>query len=203
MDKVIKFIPSVLILFHAIGIGLFIYFAAAPQGSYLNILMSAILVLIAEKEMRKALFVFALIFFFGYTVELIGVQTGLLFGSYAYFDSMGPLVFGTPLIIGATWYAVVVGASNLSRFVKANIYGRAVLSGLLAVLMDILIEGVAIKYELWSWEGGDVPFYNYLCWFVFASLFSLIYLKRAQELNKIAIYLFFIWIGFFSILNLF
>ena len=201
MERAIRIFPVVLILFHLIGIGLFVYFAKAPEMSYLNIFLSAILVLASEKRNIKSLVVFGLIFTLGFIIELIGVQTGFLFGSYTYEKSMGPLIFGTPVIIGATWYAVVVGASSIAQKLKFNMFIQAIVAGLLAVAMDILIEQVATKYGLWSWEGGVIPFFNYLCWFIFGSAFSIIYLKSSNNLNKTARYLYFIWLVFFGVLT--
>ena len=203
MAKAISYFGIILLIFHAVGIGLFLYLESAPDLSYLTILGSAILVLIAEESRSKSLLVFAFILFFGYLIELIGVQTGYLFGQYEYQTAMGPLLFGTPLIIGATWYATVAGAANISRFVKAPILAQSILAGCLAVMMDVLIEQVAISYGLWSWVGGDIPFYNYVCWFIFGTIFAFIYLKLTTHKNKLAFQLFWIWIAFFSILTLF
>ena len=41
--------------------------------------------------------------------------------------------------------------------------------------VDLIMEPVAIANQFWSWEGGDVPLYNYVCWFliaIFCSLYS-------------------------------
>ena len=203
MDKAISYFGIALVIFHAIGIGLFLYLDEAPTLSYLTILLSSVMVLIAEENRKKATIVFVIIFILGYLIELIGVQTGYLFGQYEYQESMGPLAFGTPLVIGATWYATVAGAANVSRFVKAPVLSQSVLAGCLAVIMDMLIEQVAVPYGLWQWAAGEIPLYNYLCWFIFGTLFSLIYLKMNNNKNKVAVHLFMIWIAFFSILTLF
>jgi putative membrane protein len=203
MDRAIKYFPAVLILFHLIGLILFIWLTAAPELSYMNILMSSVLVLLTEKKFERSLLVFSIILLSGYAIELIGVQTGLLFGSYEYKPSMGPMVYGTPVIIGSTWYAVVVGAASISRLVKTGIFIRSLISGLLAVFMDLFIEQVAVKYGLWNWSEGEIPFYNYVCWFIFGSLFAFFYLKTTLTNNKTAVYLYLIWIIFFSILTLF
>lgn len=203
MDRAVKLFPYILLIFHAIGIGLFIYFAKAPDLSYLNILLSALLVLASEKINRGSIFVFTVIFLLGFVIELIGVQTGYLFGSYIYEDAMGPLIFGTPLIIGATWYAVVVGSSAIaSKIAPQRKEIQALLAGLLAVIMDIVIEQVAINYGLWGWENGQIPIYNYICWFIFGTAFSYLYLRISRNHNDTARYLYWIWLAFFTILTL-
>jgi putative membrane protein len=202
MDRIIKYFPLVLIVFHLIGILLFIWLSVAPELSYLNILMSAILVLLSAKKFEKSFLIFLVIFLCGYAIELIGVQTGWLFGNYIYESSMGPMLYGTPIIIGSTWYAVVVGAVSVSSLIKTGIYIRSLISGLLAVIMDLFIEQVAIKYGLWNWVEDEIPFYNYICWFIFGTLFAFFYLKSNTDNNRTALYLYIIWMLFFSILTL-
>ena len=36
------------------------------------------------------------------------------------------------------------------------------------VLLDIMIEPVAIELDFWQWEGGNIPLQNYLMWFIVA-----------------------------------
>ncbi|UKN03613.1 carotenoid biosynthesis protein [Paracrocinitomix mangrovi] len=203
MDKAIKYFPLALLIFHMVGIGIFLYFKQAPELSFVNILLSAILVFVSEKDLKKAFIPFIIIFISGFVIELIGVQTGYLFGDYVYHSSMGPQLFGTPLIIGATWYAVVAGASSLAVLVKGSMLARSVLAGMLSTLMDVLIEQVAVKYGFWQWDQGQIPFFNYVCWFAFATAFSYLYLNVSASGNKIGRYLFFIWIVFFTTLTFF
>jgi len=203
MDKLIKFIPAILIFFHLIGIGIFVYLDAAPDLSFITILLSAIIVFVLESNLKKAIIPFGFIFVAGYLIELIGVQTGLLFGEYIYHPAMGPTLFGTPLIIGATWYGVIAGAATIASYVNGSKLGQSILAGGLAVLMDLLIEQVAVHYGLWDWKIGEIPLYNYVCWFIFGAIFAYVYLRFQEEKNKTAFWLFWIWIGFFAILTLY
>ena len=36
------------------------------------------------------------------------------------------------------------------------------------VLLDVMIEPVAIRLDFWHWQAGDIPTQNYLMWFVVA-----------------------------------
>lgn len=202
MSVVKKYTIHLLLIFHIIGIGLFIYLRAAPNISYLTILLSALLILANEPKSNSSILIFLTIFLLGYLIELIGIQTGWLFGDYYYQPAMGPMFMATPIIIGATWYAVVVGAANIARNIKASIIGRSLLAGIFAVFLDFFIEKVAISYGFWSWESGVVPFYNYLCWFIFSAVFAFVYLNFQKSINKSSIYLFIIWVGFFALLTL-
>lgn len=193
---------QLILIFHLIGVVLFVYLQEAPDISYLTILLSALLVLVNEPKSERSLSLFGSIFLLGYVIELIGVQTGWLFGDYSYESAMGPVIMSTPIIIGATWYAVVVGAANISRKVNASILGRSLLAGVLTVFLDFFIEQVAINYGFWSWESGTVPIYNYLCWFIFSAVFAYAYLRFQKSDNRISVYLYIVWIAFFAVLTL-
>ncbi|MEX0636794.1 MAG: carotenoid biosynthesis protein, partial [Ferruginibacter sp.] len=76
---------------------------------------------------------------------------------------------------------------------------------LLAVLFDWLMEPVAVKLGYWTWLGdGEIPFYNYVCWF-FISLILLLLFKKMpfRKSNKFAVNLLLIQSMFFLILRTF
>jgi putative membrane protein len=75
----------------------------------------------------------------------------------------------------------------------------------LALLLDLLIEPVAIKLGLWKWGGdGTVPFFNYLSWFfVSALLLTIFQFCNFNKLNKFAVNLLLIQAMFFLILRTF
>lgn len=198
-----KYLPLVLVIFHVIGLGLFLIEKEASPLTYLNLTLSAILVLLATNDGKRALVPFVGIMFGGFIIELIGIQTGILFGEYSYLTPMGPQIIGTPVLIGATWYGVVSGAAAILQQSTMNIGFKALLIGLICSVLDILIEIVAIDYGMWFWHFHEVPAFNYLCWFVFSSLFGWLYLSFCKEKNNTARWLIIIWICFFTILSIF
>lgn len=117
----------------------------------------------------------ALIIFFGFVVELIGVKTGVLFGDYSYGALMGYKLFGVPLTIGITWLLVCVSAWNIVLFGREKrLWVRLLYAGGLVVMLDLILEQFAVAYSFWTWSNGDVPLLNYLCWFVIGICFSLL-----------------------------
>jgi putative membrane protein len=36
------------------------------------------------------------------------------------------------------------------------------------VLLDLMIEPVAIRLDFWHWQGGSIPIQNYIMWFLVA-----------------------------------
>lgn len=202
MNRVISYFPWVLILFHAIGFYLFLNDPSKISLTPLNILLCSILVILSETDILKKMYVFVTIAIGGFLVEAIGVHTALFFGEYSYGSVLGLKLFDVPLLISLNWLCIVIASASVVFKLKLNVILKSVLAGLLATLMDVIIEPVAIKYDFWTWNNGEIPLLNYGCWFVFSTLFAWLYLRAATSLNKTAFVLFIIWAIFFSLLNL-
>ncbi len=199
--KLIPYFPIVLLIFHAVGFYLFFNSPENVVLTPLNLILCGFLVFLSEAKSLTAL-AFVLIFILGFTVELIGIETGFLFGNYQYTDVLSQQLLGVPIIIGVNWFVIVVSSAALFFNLKQALPLKALLAGLAATLLDFVIEPVAIKYKFWIWENDTVPFYNYVCWLIFSTAFAYLYLKLADKQNRTAFSLYFIWVGFFIALNL-
>ncbi len=103
----------------------------------------------------------------GFLAEVIGVQTGLLFGDYSYGSILGPKVMGVPVLVGLLWALVTI---CLSSILDGRPRGQKVLAaGSLAVLFDIPLEHFAVRSGLWQWQGG-IPVSNAVSWFMITVL---------------------------------
>lgn len=107
--------------------------------------------------------------------EIIGVKTGVLFGSYRYGDVLGFAVAGVPLIIGINWMLVILGAISLAQEISRNLLFTSLITGLLAVAFDYILEPVAITLGYWHWSGGTPPLKNYCTWFVLVFFTTLLH----------------------------
>ena len=103
----------VLILFHVIGLILFATDPNASRLSYITLLISGVSLIIDEELNIREAAILASIFIFGYSVELIGIKTGLLFGEYSYDTALGFKLLDVPLIIGLNWVIIVVASSSI------------------------------------------------------------------------------------------
>jgi bisanhydrobacterioruberin hydratase len=138
----------------------------------------------------------------GYGIEWIGIHTQMLFGNYAYGTYLGYQLDGIPLTIALNWVLLTFSATALVNKWKIPLLLKAFIAGTLMTILDWIIEPVAIKSEFWHWKDGTIPFYNYVCWMVFSTLFSYWVLKRkTTESNKVSVGLFIILVLFFAILN--
>ncbi len=119
-----------------------------------------------------------LAFLAGFLAEVVGVNTGLIFGQYQYGDVLGPKIWHTPWMIGVNWVIVTYCANEaLARWLPAGapMPLLAVAGGAACTALDALIEPVAIRLGFWAWADGIPPLHNYIGWFVVASLVSAAY----------------------------
>lgn len=138
----------------------------------------------------------------GYLLEVEGVSTGLIFGSYNYGDTLGPKLFDVPLILGFNWFFMVYCSTQIAMLLKWPLLPTAILSGAIMTVYDLVLEPNAIALNFWTWEGGTIPLQNYVAWFLFGTLFCLFYLYRSTPVkNPMAIFLFTIqWVFFLSLI---
>lgn len=198
-----RYAVAILVLFHAIGLGLFLY-PNRPLGlSGLNMVLCATLVFASTGQYRREALALVGISIGGFLLEAIGVNTGLLFGTYEYGAELGWKVLGVPVVLGLNWYCVVALGGHLTRRLLLGRHWllKACTAGLFATGLDFLIEPVAMHYDFWDWEGHVVPLFNYVCWWLFASVFAAGYLYLIEGTNRTAVALLGIWTIFFGVLN--
>ena len=146
---------------------------------------------------------FILVFLIGFFVEVAGVKTGVLFGHYQYGAPLGWKLWNVPLLIGVNWFVLAIAALGVARYFTSKPWAQLMRAALLMVLLDVLIEPVAIKLDFWNWEGNIVPLQNYVMWFVTALVVQAVLVFSRVELDrKLGLILFGIQAYFFMALNL-
>jgi len=197
-----------LIIIYAVGIvGIGVFKSQSVLSlTPINLLISlGVILAFHEGSWRKILLVIAVCFSFGLLVEIIGVQTGIVFGDYQYGPVLGFKIWNTPVMIGVNWALLVYAiGSSINLFVpNRNSLIKAAIGALFMVLLDILIEPVAIALDFWNWSGIIVPIQNYVAWgFISFLLLFLFFSSFKTESNKVAYALFILQGVFFGALNL-
>ncbi|MEO5984318.1 MAG: carotenoid biosynthesis protein [Ferruginibacter sp.] len=180
------------------------------------------LILFTQKEITKTFLIFLTsCVVIGISAEVIGIKTGWLFGSYSYGNVLGPKIMEVPVIIGINWFIIIyccgISVATMLRKLTLQLPEGAVLprprlqvasmlvdGAMLAVLFDWILEPVAIKLGYWTWKGSEVPFYNYLCWFVISCcLLAIFHFCSFEKENKFAVNLLLIQAMFFLLLRTF
>ena len=192
------------------------------QNTYINLLLMAALILVTHPSKNKNFFIFFMAaFVIGFAIEVLGVNTGLLFGRYNYSDILGIKVFNVPLIIGINWFIIIYCAGMVTQayenfmIKKINEQGIAINkrmklvsfiidASFLSLLFDWVMEPVASKLGYWQWQNDEIPFFNYVSWMIAGALLLWLFRKLNQNShNKFAVHLFIIQLLFFLVLRTF
>lgn len=204
MSFVKKYAPIIIIcIFHVVG---FVGFILNPVYfktlSPVNLLLSACLVLIMSQQ-RKWQFYgsILLVAILGFLLEVLGVKTQVIFGTYFYGNSLGYKLFSVPLLIVINWSILLYCTAQLSKF--KNPIVNALFGAFLMVFLDFFIEQNASKFDFWYWEGNIIPMQNYIAWFLISFFLNLLVQKNlASKVNNTAIAFYFVQLIFFSALYL-
>jgi len=198
------FIP----IFYAVGImGMLVpaffplFIKLVPFALILSFL---VLTVFHHDRKQKSVFVFLAIYILGFVIEVIGVNTGSVFGEYTYGNSLGIKLLNTPIIIGLNWLLLVYITSSVFEQFKMPNLAKIVLASSLMVGYDFILEQVAPRLDMWQFTDDNVPFQNYLVWFLFSLfLHSLIKLFRINTENRLALIVLISQFVFFLVLALF
>ncbi|MEJ7693075.1 carotenoid biosynthesis protein [Daejeonella sp.] len=196
----------VIVLFHIVG--LYGFLDPDLTGFFIklvpfHLLLMLALLMISGYDRSGNFRLFALIVFTaGFLIEVAGVNTGLIFGSYTYGGTLGFKLWETPLLIGVNWLILVYSTGVVLSTFRLNKYLLALLGAVILVGIDFLIEPVAIRYDYWSWSGGIIPLQNYLGWFIVSFIMFIPFLSlNFKKQNRSAIVFFAAQVCFFIILN--
>lgn len=150
-----------------------------------NMLVSLAILNLGYKPSRGIYLVQIFVFVFGYFIEVLGVHTRFIFGSYVYLDNLGFKMWETPVIMGINWcITVFCSASMVSYWQRGSDISKAFLAAFLMVFMDLFIEQICEKAGFWKWELGCAPLQNYLAWLVIGFGIQFFVFKSKVLLNN-------------------
>ena len=188
-----KEIKIFLLVFYAVGIiGVLVPCTFALFSSLIPFALILSFILLAmfhtPKADRKTLIVFSGIYLLSLIIEVVGVNTGFIFGSYRYGGVLGIKFFNTPLIIGINWLFLVYATSSITNKMKVQGISAILLASVMMLIYDIILEQVAPYLDMWYWDNDRVPLQNYLAWYILALLFhSAIKVSGIRIQNKLAV----------------
>lgn len=171
----------------------------------LNLMLSALILWLNHEHWSKKV-VLGILFaaLVGFGIEVLGVKTGKIFGVYEYGNALGFKFFEVPLTIGLNWAMLAYSSAVVVKKLSKNTVVRSAIGASIMVLLDVLIEPVAIQFDFWSWQSDTIPLQNYLAWWLisFGVLYAINHYNKWLE-NKLAIVLLLTQFAFFGVLNLF
>lgn len=194
---------GVLVILHCVGIvGMHIESLQPLFRSLtpVNLLVSAGVVLAFHKDWNLKFLLASLgVFAFGYGIEVLGVHSGLIFGSYSYGSTLGWKVAEVPVLMGLNWWILIYALAKILQRFSWPLVIKAIVGALGMVCLDLFMEPVAVRYDFWQWVGNHIPVQNYLAWGVASFLLFLAVLKPLEgNKNPVAGALFVIQFCFFA-----
>ena len=189
-----KFRIILLFLFHFFGLIACYFDALKPLfaiGTSYHLIVITLLLFYDKKYVNRDFVVsMAMVFIVGMASEIIGVQTGYLFGHYQYTSALGIQLWGVPVLIGITWASTAYACNTVAIVVfKNNQYLSVVLAAVLMVVFDVVLEKFATAVPLWQWDNGVIPMYNYVCWFFIGGAISaFLQYKKMIDHNPVGLY---------------
>lgn len=125
---------------------------------------------------------------FGFAVEIVGVHTGVPFGRYTYGTSLGPTLFGVPIVIAFAWTMLGWPAALVARRLATSLPVRVIVGAWALAVWDLFLDPQMVAAGYWRWRDPsahlpgipDVPITDYVGWFAVAVLVSIV-LQRALD----------------------
>jgi uncharacterized membrane protein len=202
----IKFLKILIVLIYFFGfLGIILPFSRELFLELTDwiLLFNAFLVLWFHrgKYSKRTVLVFFSIYILGFFVELIGVNTGVVFGAYHYGEGLGIKLGGTPLLIGTNWLILSYCFASVIETINTGILIKSFLGAFGMLIYDSIMEHSAAFIDMWYWKNEIIPLQNYLAWFILAFAFQLlIRLQKEGFKNPIAATILIGQFGFFIFL---
>lgn len=182
----------VLVILHGVGLW---GFSNPEWESYFrnltpyHLLITAVITILFHQPWNKRIAIYlGVIGFLGWGIEVIGVQTGLVFGAYHYGEVLGWAPGGVPLLIGLNWAVLVYAVGMIFLKVPLPYWVKAGIGSAILIIFDFGLEQFAVSKGLWIWEADVIPFQNYAGWFIMAYLFLIVFYRLGFSIrNPIAL----------------
>ncbi len=200
-------IPFLLFVFYSvgiIGISLSEFRNQIVALTPLNLLITAVLLIWGNGVYKsKLIYAVCITFFLGYAVEVLGVTSGILFGEYHYGQTLGWKLMDVPIIMGVNWLVLSFSSLGIIGRLTSNPYLKVIMASLIMVVLDVLIEPIAIKLDFWVWAEVNVPVQNYIMWFFSALIINSIVQLLVKKIHfRTSAFVFSAQTCFFIFLNI-
>lgn len=175
----VREVRAFFLLFYSVGVAGLIF--PATRDLFRDLITPALLLsfgaLLAYQpslRSRRVLLFFLFVWTAGFLVEMAGVNTGRIFGSYQYGSGLGWKINGTPLMIGINWLLLTLFFADLVERTGLRGWESPFLAALGMIVYDLLLEQAAPELDMWHWAHDTIPLQNYFSWFLLALIFQLL-----------------------------
>ncbi|MDQ1748385.1 MAG: hypothetical protein QOD07_2648 [Frankiaceae bacterium] len=125
----------------------------------------------------------------GFAVEVLGVHTGVPFGSYRYDGGLGPEVFAVPVVIGLAWVMMAHPCVVVAERVATGTVGRVMAATAGLAGWDVFLDPQMVDARHWHWSDPSphlpgvarVPLSNLGGWLLVATVFSAVLVAASRR----------------------
>lgn len=205
-NKTEKIAVILLVAMHIAGVVGLLLPATRPLFKSLipfNLLANVATMLYFQKDWNKYAVVACItILLVGFGIEVVGVQTKMIFGDYWYKTTLGIKVLDTPLLIAINWLIVIYSTSAIVAEFRFHRGLKVLFATILTVALDFLLEPVAMRLDFWDWKSGTIPMQNYIGWAGTAFLLhTILIFLPFEKRNRVAVILYICEVFFFILLR--
>lgn len=116
----------------------------------------------------------------GFAVEVVGVHTGLPFGSYRYTGVLGVQLFDVPLVVPLAWTMLAWPATVVARSIVAGPVARVAVGAWALTAADLFLDPQLVALGAWRWAEpapylpglSTVPLTNFAGWLAVSLVLS-------------------------------
>jgi putative membrane protein len=117
----------------------------------------------------------------GFAAELVGVHSGIPFGTYHYTGTLGWQIAGVPLIAGLAWTMLAWPCALVARRLAGSAAARLAIGGWALAAWDLFLDPQMVAAGHWRWADPSphlpgvpaVPLTNYAGWLLVSTVISL------------------------------
>lgn len=187
--KLKRIAVGVIVIFHLVGLAGFLIPASQPYFikvvPFHLLLMFAIIVFTYNGNVKRLSLFLCGVFLCGWLVEVLGVHTGKIFGSYYYGDTLGYKIAAVPLLMGVNWVILIFSIGQMMKSFKIrNSILASLIGAFMLITFDFFMEPVAMKFDYWHWDWHEIPMQNYMAWFIVSVILLKFYYALGLKQQK-------------------
>jgi len=187
--KIKRIAVAAIIVFHLVGLVGFVVPALQPYFTKLVpfhlLLMFAIIIVTYNANSKRLLLFISGVFLCGYLVEVLGVHTGKIFGSYQYGATLGYKIATVPILMGVNWVILIFSVGQMMKSLKIrNSIVASFLGAVILIIFDYFLEPVAMKFDYWQWDRKEIPVQNFVAWFIVSVILLKFYYALGLKQQK-------------------
>lgn len=114
----------------------------------------------------------------GFAAEVVGVHTGLPFGSYRYTGGLGVTAAAVPVVVGLAWLMMAYPSACVALRLARSLPARVAVAAWALAAWDVFLDPQMVAARHWRWADpsphlpgvGTVPVSNFGGWLLVATV---------------------------------